>query len=61
MQSCDFAESVNGPVTSKWGTLRTKHGHPAPYNLTYKEFDDEKRINRGYIEDIKKKCRDQPC
>jgi hypothetical protein len=29
MQPSDFAEYVNGPITTKWGALRARHGHPA--------------------------------
>jgi len=50
----DFAEYVNGPVTSKWGKLRADHGHPAPFNLKYIQVDNERRINRGYVECMKK-------
>lgn len=50
----DFVEYVNGPVTTKWGKLRTDHGHPAPFNLKYIEVDNERSISRGYIECMKK-------
>lgn len=50
----DFVEYVNGPVTSKWGALRAEHGHPQPYNLKYIQVDNERRINRGYVECMKK-------
>jgi len=50
----DFVEYVNGPVTSKWGALRATHGHPEPYNLKYIQVDNERRINRGYVECMKK-------
>ena len=29
----DLIEFANGPVTSKWGKIRTDMGHPAPFNL----------------------------
>ena len=29
----DLIEFANGPVTSKWGKLRSDMGHPAPFNL----------------------------
>ncbi len=29
----DLIEFANGDVTSKWGALRAKMGHPAPFNL----------------------------
>lgn len=50
----DFVEYVNGPSTSKWGALRVKHGHPAPYNLKYIQVHNEQEISRGYIECMKK-------
>jgi len=53
----DFVEYVNGPVTTRWGALRSEHGHPAPFNLKYIEVDNERRINRGYVENVKKFAR----
>ena len=29
----DLIEFANGPVSSKWGALRAKMGHPQPFNL----------------------------
>ena len=37
----DAIEYANGPVTSKWGALRTASGHPAPFNLKYIELGNE--------------------
>jgi alpha-L-arabinofuranosidase len=37
----DAIEYANGPVTSKWGTLRARNGHPAPFNLRYVEIGNE--------------------
>lgn len=34
-------EYANGPVTSKWGSLRAKAGHPAPFNLKLMEIGNE--------------------
>lgn len=34
-------EYANGPVTSKYGALRAKNGHPAPYNIEYLEIGNE--------------------
>src|SRR5436305_7181740 len=31
----DAIEYANGPVTSRWGALRAKNGHPEPFNLKY--------------------------
>lgn len=37
----DEIEYVSGPATSKWGALRAKAGHPAPFTLTYVEVGNE--------------------
>lgn len=37
----DAIEYANGPVSSKWGALRAKNGHPAPFNLRYLEIGNE--------------------
>jgi alpha-L-arabinofuranosidase len=37
----DAIEYANGPVDSKWGSLRAKAGHPAPFNLKYLEIGNE--------------------
>ncbi len=37
----DAVEYANGPVDSKWGSLRAKAGHPAPFNLKYLEIGNE--------------------
>lgn len=50
----DFVEYVNGPVTSKWGSLRAQHGHPEPYNLKYIQVDNERMMTPGYLECMKK-------
>jgi len=50
----DFVEYVNGPVTSTWGALRAKHGHPQPYNLKYIQVDNERGISNSYIACMKK-------
>ena len=34
-------EYANGPVTSKYGALRAKNGHPEPFNLEYLEIGNE--------------------
>ena len=34
----DLIEYANGPVTSVWGSIRAKNGHPAPFNLKYLEI-----------------------
>jgi len=37
----DAIEYANGPVTSVWGSLRAKNGHPEPFNLKYLEIGNE--------------------
>lgn len=37
----DAIEYANGPVTSKWGAVRAKNGHPKPFNLKYLEIGNE--------------------
>jgi len=37
----DAIEYANGPVTSFWGGLRAKNGHPAPFNMKYFEIGNE--------------------
>lgn len=34
-------EYANGPVTSKYGALRAKNGHPAPFNIEFLEIGNE--------------------
>ena len=37
----DAIEYANGPVESKWGALRAKAGHPAPFDLKLMEIGNE--------------------
>jgi alpha-L-arabinofuranosidase len=37
----DAIEYANGPITSAWGRLRAKNGHPKPFNLKYMEIGNE--------------------
>lgn len=37
----DAIEYANGPVDSKWGALRARAGHPAPFGLEYLEIGNE--------------------
>ncbi len=34
-------EYANGPVSSKYGAMRAKNGHPAPFNIEYLEIGNE--------------------
>lgn len=40
-QTLDAIEYALGPVTSKWGAVRAKMGHPAPFPLKYVEIGNE--------------------
>ena len=46
----DAIEYANGPVTSQWGALRAKAGHPAPFGLKYVEIGNEDGFNPLYID-----------
>ena len=37
----DAIEYANGPADSKWGSVRAKAGHPAPFRLKYLEIGNE--------------------
>ena len=39
--SLDAIEYANGPIESRWGSLRAKAGHPAPFHLRYVEIGNE--------------------
>jgi alpha-N-arabinofuranosidase len=43
----DQIEYVAGPATSKWGAVRAKAGHPAPFTLTYVEIGNEDVFDRS--------------
>ena len=47
----DAIEYANGPVTSQWGAIRAKNGHPAPFHLKYVEIGNENNFQMAaYIE-----------
>ncbi len=37
----DALEYANGPTNTVWGSLRARHGHPAPFGLRYLEIGNE--------------------
>jgi alpha-L-arabinofuranosidase len=39
----DAIEYAIGPVSSRWGALRARHGHPAPFPLKYVEIGNEQQ------------------
>lgn len=47
-EAIDQIEYANGPVTSKWGALRAKHGHPEPFNIKYVEIGNEDWFSLDY-------------
>ena len=49
----DAIEYANGPVDSKWGAVRAKAGHPAPFGLKYVEIGNEDGFNPLYLEKYK--------
>ena len=40
-ETLNALEYANGPVTSRYGALRAKNGHPAPFNIEYLEIGNE--------------------
>ena len=42
----DAIEYAIGPATTKWGAVRAKNGHPAPFPLKYVEIGNEQRGER---------------
>ncbi len=40
-------EYANGPVTSKYGAMRAKNGHPEPFNIEYIEIGNENNQSDG--------------
>lgn len=40
-ETLNALEYANGDVTTKYGALRAKNGHPAPYNIEYLEIGNE--------------------
>jgi alpha-N-arabinofuranosidase len=41
VEALEWIEYCNGPVTSKWGAVRARNGHPQPYNVKLWEIDNE--------------------
>ncbi len=39
----DFIEFCNGDISTEWGSLRARMGHPAPFNLKYLGIGNENR------------------
>ena len=49
----DAIEYANGPVDSKWGAVRAKAGHPAPFGMKYVEIGNEDGFNPLYLDKYK--------
>jgi len=49
----DLIEYANGPVTSKWGSMRAAAGHPAPFGLKYIGIGNEDKQTDGFRERFK--------
>ncbi|MER5788337.1 alpha-L-arabinofuranosidase C-terminal domain-containing protein [Streptomyces sp. NPDC001980] len=45
----DLIEFANGPVTSKWGKLRARMGHPKPFHLTHIEVGNEENLPQQFF------------
>jgi alpha-L-arabinofuranosidase len=43
----DEIEYVTGGTDTKWGAVRAKNGHPAPFKLTYLEIGNEDQFDRS--------------
>ena len=43
----DEIEYVTGATDTKWGAVRAKNGHPAPFKLTYVEIGNEDQFDRS--------------
>lgn len=58
-EALNALEYANGPVTSKYGALRAKNGHPEPFNIEYLEIGnennqpDQKNLSDKYYERFK--------
>ncbi|QOV39523.1 carbohydrate binding domain-containing protein [Streptomyces ferrugineus] len=45
----DLIEFANGPVTSKWGKLRARMGHPKPFHLTHLGVGNEENLPNEFF------------
>jgi alpha-N-arabinofuranosidase len=46
-EALEEIEYVTGDVTTKWGAVRAKDGHPKPFKLTYVEIGNEDWFDRS--------------
>ncbi|MEV3855720.1 alpha-L-arabinofuranosidase C-terminal domain-containing protein [Streptomyces sp. NPDC050095] len=45
----DLIEFANGPVTSTWGKVRARMGHPKPFHLTHLEVGNEENLPADFF------------
>ncbi|MGY6020962.1 alpha-L-arabinofuranosidase C-terminal domain-containing protein [Streptomyces spinosirectus] len=45
----DLVEFANGPVTSRWGKVRARMGHPKPFHLTDIEVGNEENLPNEFF------------
>ncbi|UQU67923.1 alpha-N-arabinofuranosidase [Couchioplanes caeruleus] len=50
----DLIEFANGPVTSRWGRLRARMGHPRPFGLTHIAVGNEENLPDEYFANFEK-------
>jgi DUF1680 family protein len=43
----DMVEYLNGDISTKWGAVRAKNGHPKPYGVKYIEIGNEEVLFNG--------------
>lgn len=46
-EALEEIDYITGPSSTKWGALRARHGHPAPFKLRYVEIGNEDWLNNG--------------
>jgi alpha-N-arabinofuranosidase len=46
-EALEEIEYITGPVTTRWGALRARQGHPVPFKLRYVEVGNEDWLNNG--------------
>jgi len=46
-EALEEIEYITGSASTKWGALRARHGHPAPFKLRYVEIGNEDWLNNG--------------
>lgn len=46
-EALEEIEYITGAPSTKWGAVRARHGHPAPFKLRYVEIGNEDWLNNG--------------